>query len=54
MISLPSEFKNLGTWKKGENVLVFVRQYGRRWVWEFLVYWVELIALGEIAIKPWR
>ena len=54
MTSLSSEFKNLGPWKKGENFLVFVWQYGRRWVWEFLVYWVELIALGEIAIKPWR
>ena len=30
MTSLSSELKNLGPWKKGENFLVFVRQYGRR------------------------
>ena len=30
MTSLSSELKNLGSWKKGENFLVFVRQYGRR------------------------
>ena len=30
MTSLSSELKNLGSWKKGENLLVFVQQYGRR------------------------
>ena len=30
MTSLSGELKNLGPWKKGENVLVFVRQYDRR------------------------
>ena len=30
MTSLSSELKNLGPRKKGENFLVFVRQYGRR------------------------
>ena len=29
MTSLLSELKNLGPWKKGENFLVFVPQYGR-------------------------
>ena len=29
MTSLSSELKNLGPWKKGENILVFVWQYGR-------------------------
>ena len=29
MTSLSSELKNLGSWKKGENLLVFVQQYGR-------------------------
>ena len=28
--SLSSELKNLGPWKKGENLSVFVRQHGRR------------------------
>ena len=30
MTSLSSELKKLGPWKKGENFLVFVWQYGRR------------------------
>ena len=30
MTSLSSELENLRPWKKGENFLVFVRQYGRR------------------------
>ena len=30
MTSLSSELKKLGAWKKGENFLVFVWQYGRR------------------------
>ena len=30
MTSLSSELKKLGRWKKGENFLVFVWQYGRR------------------------
>ena len=30
MTSLSSELKKLGPWKKGENFLVFVRQYSRR------------------------
>ena len=29
MTSLSSELKNLRPWKKGENFLLFVRQYGR-------------------------
>ena len=33
MTSLLSEFKNLGPWKKGENYLVFVRQYGTLIQW---------------------
>ena len=37
MTSLSSEWKNLGPWKKGENFFVFVRQYDRRYAWEFLV-----------------
>ena len=35
--SLSSELNNLGLCKKGENFLVFVRQYDRRQAWEFLV-----------------
>ena len=37
MTLLTSELKKLGPWKKGENFFVFVRQYGRRLDWEFLV-----------------
>ena len=56
MTSLSSKLKILGAWKKGKNFLVFLRQYGGRQAWEFLVLIVrvELIALGEIVIKPWR
>ena len=45
MTSLSSELKNLGPWKKDENFLVFVRQYGRRYIWIFHLMFVLVIVI---------
>ena len=52
MTSLSSELKNLGPWKKGENFVVFVRQYGGLLLqlWCFRVQRRTKFAHGEIAV----
>ena len=61
MNSLSSELKNLGPWKKGENFLVFVRQYGRRYIWRYIwIFHLRFVACDrnydwrQLKTQLWR